>query len=81
MIKLLTVNSEAEAIWIKSQLESHGVKVVLTTSNESFLPGIIGVHNGPVPYDSLFPKSALRKQKKSCRKNQRTTLLKLPHLL
>lgn len=50
MIKLYVAKNEAEALMFKAHLESEGIKVFLSTSNESMV-GIFGVSNGLVRYD------------------------------
>jgi hypothetical protein len=69
MIKLLTAENESHAIHIKAILESGGLKVAMSTSNQSFLPGTIGVNNGIVPYDIYIRESDLTKAKELLKEN------------
>jgi hypothetical protein len=50
MIKLYVARDEGEALEIKNYLESEGIKVGMSTSNNN-LTGIFGVSNGLVQYD------------------------------
>ena len=59
MKKLFVARDEVQALFIKGQLESVNIKVVIVTSNDSYLPGIIGVSNGRVPYDIFVSESDL----------------------
>ncbi len=61
MKKLFVARDEEQALFIKSQLEEVNIKVVIVTSNDSYLPGILGVSNGRVPYDIFVPESDLVK--------------------
>ncbi|MDB5259975.1 MAG: putative prokaryotic signal transducing protein [Candidatus Nomurabacteria bacterium] len=69
MIKLIETGDEGGALYIKGLLESQGMKVVISSSNNSYMPGVMGVYNGMVPYDVYIRDTDIEKAKEILKEN------------